>query len=69
MPHDRKPGRPALPAEMRRDAQVNVRFTREELFRVSRAAADRDETVAQFLRERVTASLDIRARTSARPRA
>ena len=69
MTDQRKRGRPTLYTDRRRDARTSVSFTKDEFVRVYRAASDRNETVARFLRERVTESLRAAERADARRRA
>lgn len=68
MPDQRKRGRPTLTSDQRRDARTSVSFTRDEFVRVYRAANERNETVARFLRDRVTESLRAAERADARRR-
>ena len=55
MQNHRKAGRPHLDAKDRRPSvQVSVRFTRDDFVRLYNDAADKRQSVARFIRERVS---------------
>jgi hypothetical protein len=57
MQHPRKTGRPFLDTAGRKPSvKVSVRFTRDEFVRLYNGAADKRQTVARFIRERVSES-------------
>lgn len=55
MQHNRKPGRPHIDVKSRRPSvQVSVRLSRDDFVRLYNEAADKRQTVARFIRERIS---------------
>lgn len=57
-PKKRKPGRPKLPKEQAKGKIVPVRLAAEELERVYRAASEKNQTVSQWIRNALEATLN-----------
>jgi hypothetical protein len=58
-PKKRKPGRPKLPKEQAKGKIVPVRFAAQELDRVYRAANAKNQTVSQWIRSTLEATLNV----------
>jgi hypothetical protein len=55
-PKPKKPGRPRLPKDQAKGKIVPVRFARDELERVLKAASANDQTVSQWIRSTLAAA-------------
>ena len=52
MPDARPPGRPPLPAALRRDVRVSIRLTAREYADLTATARARGQTLAAWMRQR-----------------